>query len=86
MVCIENRKEQTEYYERVHIGLEAMAIANAVSASFNGAKITIEDLVGGPPVKKETDKTDNKSDKETINKWKEQANQKGLICGKEVNK
>lgn len=57
--------------ERLHIGMQATAIIKALGAALDKKDIKIEDLIGKAPgeVKEST---------ETIEEWKQQANERGL--------
>lgn len=75
---IVKRKEQDEYLQRLHIGLQATAIVKAVGAAFDKKEISINDLIGKPP---NEEKNNTKDNEENINEWKENAKQKGLKAG-----
>ena len=69
---IESRKEQEEYLERLHIGMQATAIVKALGASLDQKGITMEELIGKAPGEPSDDTEGN------IDEWKEQAEKRGL--------
>lgn len=69
--AIEKRKEQEEYLQRLHIGLQATAIVKAIGAAFDKKEIYIDDLIGKAPGYKI-------EESETIEEWKENAKNNGL--------
>lgn len=71
--AITDRKEQDEYLERLHIGLESIAIVKAFGAALDNKEIKMEELIGKAPGE---DQNSNE-----IKQWKLQAKNKGLKTG-----
>lgn len=71
--AITDRKEQDEYLERLHIGLESIAIVKAFGAALDNKEIKMEELIGKAPGE---DQNNNE-----VGIWKEKAKSKGLKTG-----
>lgn len=71
--AVTKRNEQNEYLERLHIGLESIAIVKALGAAIDNKEIKMDDLVGKAPGEYQ--------DNNEIEQWKQQAKNKGLKIG-----
>jgi hypothetical protein len=79
---IEKRQEQAEYLDRLHIGLQAIAITKAIGAAFDQSEITIEELIGGPPGAETGPRIDTQTTSSgRIEEWKQAAQERGLKTG-----
>lgn len=70
--AILKRQKQEEYLQRLHIGMQAMAIVRALNAAMDGKEIKIDELIGKAPEEDNGNK---------IDEWKRQAKNKGLKTG-----
>lgn len=68
---ITERKEQEEYLQRLHIGLQATALIGALGAALDKKDIKMEDLIGKAPGEEIKCNQD-------ISEWKGNAKQRGL--------